>query len=618
MHFSTRLSVPLLRHRCFPMCLSALLLFGACGDDDGGGNNNNPPDFPMGTVVGWVDNGLLAEVEASFGTLQVIRVQGSYYDMGYQYGYLLGQQVTRMWEDVMMPYIGEEIGLDPELATDIFTGYLDLGWNHMEPNVPQRFLDEMNGIYDGATAANHPDPLQVYNVVRWILELGEVAGAIDDDLGAMNDFFSEGYTEELLLYYGEADAQDALERERRDAMDGRFMPSIFLDEFARALPPFACAFFAAWGDRTDGGMIATRTMDWSADIGLSSANLVTIFVPDDGAAYMTVGYVGFLGALAGMSETGLSVSSVEASSSMMRIHASPGLLRLREIMAYSDGLDDAEPYFADGIDDGMKRPATIGANLLLAYGDPAGGGAGAEAVALESSGVYAGMFRNGPAPSCEPIARLYEFAFDGSVANVWNSVDDPDMANPEGAAYEVDASGIVRTFEVDGSGDFVYDATGLLIPDPAGEPFPNGLPLSCAVYRADTAMAKHVRRWQFASNGPQRDSNNHYAHLSGAYRNRYRPHHDMLRAYYEGTAFEWQSETVIPDNGGAKTLIGVEQAMTINSVVGDDDSCIFAVVYDLTNLVMYATFESGTGDTWVNAAENEYLEFRFADLIPAR
>ncbi len=593
----------------------ALLVFVACDDD----KENKPPSFPMGTVVNWVDNGLLAEVEAPQGTLKVLRVQGSYYEMGYQYGYLLAEDVTRMWEDVMMPYFGEEFELDPETATTIFTGFLDLGWPHMETNMPPKFLDELEGVLDGAAAANHPDPQRVQDIVRWILELGEVAGAIGDDLGAMYDFFSTGYTNPLLEYYGQAEAQlGPQEMERRTAMEGRFVPAIFMDEFAQAIPPFACAFFAAWGDRTDGGMIATRTMDWSADIGLKNASLVTIVVPDDGAAYMTVGYVGFIGALAGMSESGLAISMVEASSSMMRLHASPELLRVREIMAYADGLDDALPYFTDGIDDGIKRPTTIGANAMLAFGDPAGAGAGSEAVTIELSGVHAGLFRNGPAPSCDPQATLYEFTFDGSVANVWNAVDDPDMVNLESAAYEVDATGIVRTFEVDGNGDFVYDATGLLVPDASGEPYPNGVPLPCAIYRADTALAKHVRRWQFASNGPQRDRDNQYAHLAGAYRNRYRPHYDLLTAYYEGTSFEWQSETVVPDNGGSKTLIGVPEAMTINQVVGDDDSNIFSVVYDLTNLVMYVAYESGTGDTWVKASDNEYIEFRFADLIPQR
>jgi len=598
------------------LAAGALVVLGACDGDDGG---NKPPAFPMGTVVSWVDDGLLAEVEAPHGTLQVLRVQGSYYDMGYQYGYLLGDQVVQMWEEVMMPYFGQEFEMDAETATVIFTGLLDLGWPHMESNVPQKYMDELQGILDGATAAEHPDPQRVQDIVRWILELGEVAGAIGDDLGAMYDFFNSGYTNQLLEYYGQAEAQPgALELEGRAAMEGRFVPRIFMDEFSKALPPFACAFFAAWGDRTDGGMIATRTMDWSADIGLSEASLVTILVPADGAAYMTVGYVGFIGALAGMSETGLSISSVEASSAMMRLHASPALLRGREIMAYASGLDDALPYFTNGIDDGINRPTTIGANAMLAYGDPDGAGAGAEAVAIELSGVHAGVFRNGPAPSCVPQALLYEFAFDGSVANLWNSVDDPDMVNPESAAYEVDATAVVRTFEVDGDGDFVYDATGLLIPDPGGEPFPNGVPLSCAIYRADTAMARHVRRWQFASNGPQRDSDNQYAHLAGAYRNRYRPHYDMLAAYYEGTSFEWQNETVIPDNGGVKTLIGVTEAMTINQVVGADESNIFSVVYDLTNLVMYVAYESGTGDNWVKGSDNEYIEFRFADLIPRR
>ena len=49
-----------------------------------------------------------------------------------------------------------------------------------------------------------------------------------------------------------------------------------------------------------------------------------------------------------------------------------------------------------------------------------------------------------------------------------------------------------------------------------------------------------------------------------------------------------------------------------------DDSNVFAVIYDLTNLVIYVAYESGTGDTWVKAADNEYLVLDLAELIPAR
>jgi hypothetical protein len=46
-----------------------------------------------------------------------------------------------------------------------------------------------------------------------------------------------------------------------------------------------------------------------------------------------------------------------------------------------------------------------------------------------------------------------------------------------------------------------------------------------------------------------------------------------------------------------------------------DSSNVYSLVYDLTNNVLYVAFESGTGETWVKAADNGFIELRLSDLI---
>lgn len=592
-----------------------LIALSACSKDSG----KQPPAWSLGTVQGWIDQGVLAKVDAPFGPLLILKVQGSHYKMGYQYGYLLAHRITKMWNEVFKPYVGQELGMEPELAMSIFASFLDQGWDHVKHNIPKNYEDEFDGILAGATAAGHPEPESVLKIVIRIMMVGEVAGAIGDDIAAMSSFFSSGRSPAYQEYFGLTDASwDRKAMERLASLDSALAPSLLSPKLTRLLPRISCSFFAAWGDRTRGGQIASRVMDWAGDIGLKDAALVTLFIPDGAAAHVTVGWVGFLGALAGMSERGLALSAVEASSVHMHIHSEPMVLRAREILESATSLQSALPYFTNQVGDGINRPTTIGANAMLAFGDPAGGGSAAEAIALELSGIFASLYRMGPYPGCAASASLYEFALDGKVENVWNNREHADRANQEDRSYEVDKEGKVRTFKVDGQGAFVRDNDGLLIEDPNGQPFRTGYPLPCALYRADTAFNAGVRRWQLAANGPQHNRANTLAHLAGSYRTRYRPHYDMLDAYYKGAPFEWEGQTIIPDRGGTKRPVGVEEAIAITKVVGMKNSNVFSVIYDTTNLVLWVAFESGTGPSWSKASDNGFQKLDLSELIPAR
>lgn len=608
--------------RCLGTCgLIALLMLGsACGDDDSQSNNNTPPEWTVGTVLDWVDDGVLAEVQADYGPVKILRVQGTHYDMGFQYGYLLQEHIQSIWDDLFGPLISDELGLPPDLAIGLFVTLMDQAWDHVLPYTPQKFLDELDGVADGALAAGHPDPVAVADILRRIMMLVDTsqAEAFGGSLGEMQTFYNSGFSERAQEYYAQA-ALDLEGFEQRQAMNGIYVPTPFREALSRLSPVPACSFFAAWGDRTDGRQIASRVLDWSADMGLSDYALITVFVPDGGVANVTVGYVGMLSSFAGMNEAGVALSAIGSGSVLDRIKTQSISIRGRDLLETAEDLDSAIAMFSGDISSSEVVATSVGTVAGLFYGDPAGGGVGAEGAVSEFNGVFASMFRYGTYPECGESAWLYEFAQDGTTANQWNHIDDPDVVNLESDACEIDATGMVRTFVVDANQEFVYDATtGQLIDDPNGEPYPVGAVYPCSVYRADPAMSYGVRRWQTAANGPQRDSDNKLMHLSGVFRSRHKPQGDMIDAYYNGTRFEFEGTEVIPDNGGQRTLIGVDEAKVIVQVVGMENANVFSVIYDTTELVLHVAYESGTGESWTRAVDNEYYEFRLADLIPVR
>lgn len=605
--------------RCLAL-LGVLALAGGvvgCSDDDG----DRPPTWTVGVVKDWVDQGVLAEVEAPYGTVRILRLQGTHYEMGYQYGYLMADQVEDIWETIFGPLIGEEFDMDPELAIDLFNTLMDQAWGHVEPHTSQDFLDELEGVRAGAADAGHPDPDFIVDALRRVMMLVDVSQAEEfgSDVGTMTRFFNNGYSTGFAEHFGLAEAGVDLElRNRQQATDGRFVPGYLQERLMARFAIPACSFFAAWGERTtDGRQLASRVLDFDADMGLADYALITVFVPEGATAYVTIGYVGMLSTFAGMSERGIALSAVGSSSVLDRLETQSISMKGREALEHSQNLDEALEVLTGTLDDGRVRAPSIGTVAMLAYGDPEGGGAGAEAAASEFNGVHASLYRHGPAPDCDQAAWLYEFDQQGQLAATYNHVDHPEQANLEQDAYEIGKEGEIRTFLVDQNQEFVYDATtGELIEDPDGEPYPVGYRLPCAVYRADPALNYVVRRYQTASNGPARDSDDILMHRAGAYRNRYLPHYDALLALEQGVAYEWEESEVFPDNGGEPAPLGVEEAKALVSVVAMDRANTFSVVYDTTNLVLYVAYESGRGDDWVRAADNEYLELHLADLLP--
>lgn len=107
-----------------------------------------------------------------------------------------------------------------------------------------------------------------------------------------------------------------------------------------------CDAFGVWGSRTKGGLLySSRNLDWNKDTGINKYKLVTFFhvATANGtiAPYATTGFASGLGALAGMSSTGISVSEMNLDNSRVTFDGTPFPLRLRAVLEGATDLGTA-------------------------------------------------------------------------------------------------------------------------------------------------------------------------------------------------------------------------------------------------------------------------------------
>jgi hypothetical protein len=528
--------------------------------------------------------------------------------MGYQYGRLMGPLMEERWE-TYMDALDKEAGLSGEdTIRNIIGNVIDVAWEWFAPHVPERFHEELAGVVAGLADAGVTGPA-MEALPRRIITMVDLAmsSQLDPrDLEAMMALLNEGVSRALREYYARPTAPVSPRVRKVVEQLAEVGPR-------RLLAPLQCSFFAAWGHRTDhGGLYATRNMDFTSDTGMHRFASIAAFVPDDGVPYVTISWVGAnLGALAGMSREGLTVSAVGASSPYERIDTEPALFRAREVLERATTLEQALAFLTNNVGDDITRAPTIGYNALVAWGDPRGGGAAASAVILENNGLSSGVFRHHTDCSVESFLMRYEPWGEGVTHTPasW-----PGLVNSEAEAVEVDAAGRPRLFAHDGT-DYVRDAAGNYVEDPAGVPLRTGYPLPCALYRGDEALAHGVRLHQDACNGPAREGAPGLMLSCNSYRNRYTVMREMTEAWAAGEAWYRNEQEIIASNGGVPAPITMDGAEAVSRAAAMPENT-WDVVYDATRLVLRLSYESGTGAGWLPASEQPpFLEIRLEDLL---
>ncbi len=103
-----------------------------------------------------------------------------------------------------------------------------------------------------------------------------------------------------------------------------------------------CTSFGTWDARSeDGSMIIGRNFDFYVGDKFSEEKIVAFFNPSNGYKYMTVTWGGFVGAVSGMNNQGLTVTLNAAKSAIPAGSATPVSLVAREILQYAKNIEEA-------------------------------------------------------------------------------------------------------------------------------------------------------------------------------------------------------------------------------------------------------------------------------------
>ena len=103
-----------------------------------------------------------------------------------------------------------------------------------------------------------------------------------------------------------------------------------------------CTSFGTWDARSaDSTMIIGRNFDFYVGDKFSEDKIVAFFNPTQGHKFMTVTWGGFIGAVSGMNEMGLSVTINAAKSDYPTGSATPVSIVTREILQYAKNIDEA-------------------------------------------------------------------------------------------------------------------------------------------------------------------------------------------------------------------------------------------------------------------------------------
>lgn len=102
-----------------------------------------------------------------------------------------------------------------------------------------------------------------------------------------------------------------------------------------------CTSFGTWGNAADSNMIIGRNFDFYVGDKFAEDKIVAFFNPSEGYKFMTVTWGGFIGAVSGMNERGLTVTINADRTSLPSASATPVSLVAREILQYAKNTAEA-------------------------------------------------------------------------------------------------------------------------------------------------------------------------------------------------------------------------------------------------------------------------------------
>lgn len=223
------------------------------------------------------------------GGMPVLVLRGSPYEMGYQHGALLQEQVHASVNNVMA-FADRKLRI-PLVGKWLVRKRLDRTWNDMAPFIPLDVKQELQGLADGAGIS-----LAALQRVHVLPDLTSAT----------------------------------------------------------------CASFAAFGNATkDQRMIHARNLDWAIQSGVQRYSAVFVCRPAGKKAFVSVGWLGFIGVISGINERGISVAEIGAETADASLKGTPMPFLLKRVLEEGSNLEEAARIL-------RTSPRTGGYNYLFA------------------------------------------------------------------------------------------------------------------------------------------------------------------------------------------------------------------------------------------------------------
>lgn len=250
---------------------------------------------------------------ASDKRTRVLYVVGDPYERGYQHGFLLRDAIK-----ANIQYLYDK-AVDKFHIEELF----DESYERQRPYIPEEYVEEMHGLAHGSKL-----PLRVIHGVHALPEIGE--------------------------WGGKKKIKDTVKR----MMDAELGTS--------------CSNLCALGSATkQDSMYTVRILDWGLHriSRLHEFPLIVIGKPTKGNIYCNIGWAGFIGAISGMNEKGITLGEMgygDRDYETMRGKPMPFLLR--DVLQYANNLKDvrhiiststATNAFVFLMSDGKTRDAEI-------------------------------------------------------------------------------------------------------------------------------------------------------------------------------------------------------------------------------------------------------------------
>jgi isopenicillin-N N-acyltransferase like protein len=226
------------------------------------------------------------------GRIRVLTVKGSHYEMGYQQGALLREEVREnlltMYKNAVRTFHTPEIFAE--------------AYERLRPHIPQRYIDEMHGLAHGAKL-----PLHVVHAVHALPSLTEWGG------------------------------KKELKKIVKKMMAGDLGTS--------------CSNFSVCSTATkDESHYVVRILDWGLHkiSKLHEYPLLLVADPDEGIPFVNIGWVGFLGAVSGMNAEGITLGEMGyGSPPNERLSGFPMPFLLRDVLLKSHSLKDVRHVLSE-------------------------------------------------------------------------------------------------------------------------------------------------------------------------------------------------------------------------------------------------------------------------------